>query len=102
MSEIETRIAQLALRYTDKHPRMIQERTLLADTKASLKEAVLSMPQLMNSDLERAIATERSFENAVKDQEKLALELNKQAIPYNVLARDVETDRPSTSRFSSA
>ncbi len=93
MSEIEARIAQLALRYTEKHPRMIQERTLLADIKASLKEAVLSVPQLMNSDLERAIGTERSFENAVKDQEKLALELNKQAIPFNVLVRDVETDR---------
>ena len=60
ISEIEARIAQLALRYTEKHPRMIQERTLLADVKASLKEAVLSVPQLMNSDLERAIATEHS------------------------------------------
>lgn len=93
MGEIEARIAQLALRYTEKHPRMIQERTLLADTKASLREAVLSVPQLMNSDLERALATERSFETAVKDQEKLALELNKQSIPFNVLVRDVETDR---------
>jgi capsular exopolysaccharide synthesis family protein len=93
LSDVEARIAQLALRYTEKHPRMIQERTLLTDTKASLREAVLGVPQLMNSDLERAIATERSFENAVKDQEKLALELNKQAIPYNVLVRDVETDR---------
>lgn len=93
VTEIEARIAQLALRYTEKHPRMIQERTLLADVRASLKEEVLNVPHLISSELERAVATERSFENAVKDQEKLALELNKQAIPYNVLVRDVETDR---------
>jgi capsular exopolysaccharide synthesis family protein len=93
ITEIEAKIAQLALRYTEKHPRMIQERTLLADVKASLKEEVLNVPHLISSELERAVSTERSFENAVKDQEKLALELNRQAIPYNVLVRDVETDR---------
>ena len=53
ITEIEAKIAQLALRYTEKHPRMIQERTLLADVKASLKEEVLNVPHLISSELER-------------------------------------------------
>ena len=90
---IESKLAVLSLRYTAKHPRMIQARAQLADAKALLEETVLKIPDSIRSTYEAAIATEKKFETAVQEQEKLALELNRQAIPYNVLYRDMETDR---------
>jgi len=42
---------------------------------------------------EVAKAAEQALEKALREQETAALELNKQAIRYNVLARDVESDR---------
>lgn len=90
---LESRISVLSLRYTEKHPKMIQARAQLQDAKALLNETVLKMPNMIRSTYEAAVSTEKSFEATVKEQEKAALELNRQAIPYNVLYRDVETDR---------
>ena len=42
---------------------------------------------------EAAVETEQKLNAALKDQEKVALELNKIAIPYNVLTREVASDR---------
>ena len=41
---------------------------------------------------EAARETEQKFETALKEQEQRALELNKIAIPFNVLVREVESD----------
>ena len=89
----EQNISALSLRYKDKHPRMIQARNQLAESKAALDENVFKMPALLRAAYENAVANEKNFEQALQAQEKLALNLNQQAIPYNVLARDVETDR---------
>jgi capsular exopolysaccharide synthesis family protein len=89
----EQNISALSLRYKDKHPRMIQARNQLAESKAALVENVFKMPALLRAAYENAVANEKNFEQALQAQEKLALNLNQQAIPYNVLARDVETDR---------
>lgn len=93
ISTLESKIAVLELRYTAKHPKMIQAKAQLADARALFNATVLKMPALLRSTYEAAIVTERNFESALREQEQAALELNRQAIPYNVLAREVETDR---------
>ena len=93
ISGIESRIATLALRYTDKHPKMIQAKSELAEAKAALSQTAKTLPNLIHSEYERAVATEIDFEHAVREQEKQALALSKQAIKYNVLLRDLDTDR---------
>ena len=42
---------------------------------------------------EAAKSTEAKLTTALQEQEQAALELNKIAIPYNALVREVETDR---------
>lgn len=93
ITRLEARISALDLRYTAKHPSMIQAQRLLDEAKENLRKAVLSIPEWMHSEYERALATEHSFEEEFKKQEKLVLELNRQAIPYNVLKRDVDTNQ---------
>lgn len=90
---IESLLGTLRLRYTDKHPKMVQALQQLNDAKSNLRRAVLQIPALARGELERARSAERNFESAFRDQEQQALELNRQSIDFKVLSRDVETDR---------
>jgi capsular exopolysaccharide synthesis family protein len=89
----EVNVATLGLRYRERHPKMIQAQSQLMESKAALVSNVLKVPPQIRATYETALANESRLEAALKEQEQLALELNQQAIPYNVLARDVETDR---------
>ena len=89
----EAQIATFALRYTEKHPRMIQARTELSEARAALDEAARAVVPTIDSDYQHALATEKSFAEALVDQEKEASALSKAAIDYNALNREVETDR---------
>jgi succinoglycan biosynthesis transport protein ExoP len=93
IADLQSKLSVLRLRYTEKHPRMIQAQAQLRDAESALRQAVLQVPATLRADLERAAATERNFEVALKEHEKQALALNRQSISYKVLARDVETDR---------
>ena len=93
INELLSRISTLNLRYTEKHPKLIQAKQQLADAETTLRRLTLQIPETLHADLERAIATERNFEKALQEQEKQSLSLNRQSISYQALVRDVETDR---------
>ncbi|NBV87653.1 MAG: hypothetical protein EBS01_15600, partial [Verrucomicrobia bacterium] len=93
IAEIQARISMMRLRYTEKHPRMIEAQLQLRDAEEVLRQTALQIPSIMRAELERARAAEQSFEAALREQEKQALALNRQSISFKVLARDVETDR---------
>lgn len=93
IADAQNVISGLGVRYTDKHPKMIESRTKLAQLQDALLQNAANMPRLIRSDYEAALATEQNFEAALHDQEKMALELNRQSIGFNTLARDLETDR---------
>jgi polysaccharide biosynthesis transport protein len=89
----ESDIANLKQRYREKHPKYIQAHSQLAEWKNAFQRAVLDVPQTIRSTYENARVAEQALEQALKEQEAAALELSKQSIRYNVLLRDVETDR---------
>ncbi len=93
ISRKQSEIANLRQRYKWKHPKMIQAESELAEWQGNLRKAILNIPQTIRNIYESAKAAEQALENALHEQESAALELNKQAIRYNVLARDVESDR---------
>jgi hypothetical protein len=72
---------------------MIQAESELAEWKNSLARAILNIPQMLRNGVETAKAGELALTKAAQEQETAALELSKQAIRYNVLSRDVESDR---------
>lgn len=86
-------IANLAQRYKEKHPRMIQARSQLAELKRSMREAVLRLPPLIKTEYGNAVETENNIQAALSEQEKTALDLNKQSIPFNELQREVDADK---------
>ena len=91
--ESESNIANLTQRYREKHPTLIEARNQLADVRASLSKAALSIVETIKSDYRAVLAKEETFKSALDEQEGHALEMNKKAIEFNTLAREVESDR---------
>ena len=91
--QMEAGITAYALRYKDKHPRMIAAKAALAEAKEKLRQAVLAQPAMLRNAIEQSKATETSLQQALQDQKGVALNLNRTAIGYQELARQAETDR---------
>ena len=93
VTQIEAAITTYALRYKDKHPKMISAKASLADAKAKLREAVLAQPAILRNAIEQSKGTEASLTRALQDQQGVAVALNRTAIGWQELARQAETDR---------
>jgi len=93
ITQMEAAITTYALRYKDKHPRMIQAKASLAEAKEKLRQAVLEQPPILRNAIQQMKATEASLQQALQDQQGLAVNLNRTAIGYKELARQAETDR---------
>src|SRR5947208_1538618 len=93
VTQIEAGITTYALRYKDKHPRMMAAKAALAEAKDKLREAVLAQRPILRNAIEQIKATEASLQEALQAQQGVAVNLNRTAIGYQELARQAETDR---------
>jgi succinoglycan biosynthesis transport protein ExoP len=93
VTQMEAAIATYALRYKDKHPKMIAAKASLAEAKQKLRQAVLEQPSILRNAIEQVKATGVSLQQALQDQQGVAVNLNRTAIGYQELARQAETDR---------
>ena len=91
--QIEAAITTLALRYKEKHPRMMAAKASLAEAKDKLRQAVLAQRPILRNTIEQTKATEASLQQALQAQQGVAVNLNRTAIGYQELARQAETDR---------
>jgi polysaccharide biosynthesis transport protein len=65
----------------------------LSGLRESLDQALVNAGKMVIRSYEAAKETEAKLTTALQEQEQAALELNKIAVPYNALVREVETDR---------
>jgi succinoglycan biosynthesis transport protein ExoP len=79
--------------YLPKHPKYIAAVNKIETIKQSLAEATSKAGEVLNQQYDSAVQTENKLAEALKEQETKALELGKIAIPFNVLSREVETDK---------
>ena len=93
VTELDSNIATLALRYKDKHPKMMAAKTALREAKESLRSAVFAQPEILKNAIGQAKATEESLAEEIKEQQGAVINLNRAAIGYQELARQAETDR---------
>jgi succinoglycan biosynthesis transport protein ExoP len=93
VTQVEASIATLALRYKEKHPRMMAARAALAEAKEKLRQAAMAQPPILRNAIEQTKATEASLQSALQDQQGVAVALNRTAIGWQELARQAETDR---------
>jgi len=93
VTQVEAGIATYALRYKEKHPKMMAAQAALAEAKEKLGRAVMAQPAILRNAIEQTKATEASLQGALQDQQGVAVALNRAAIGYQELARQAETDR---------
>ena len=93
VTQVEAGMTTYALRYKEKHPKMMAARAALAEAKEKLRQAVMAQPAILRNTIEQTKATAASLQGALQDQQGVAVALNKAAIGYQELARQAETDR---------
>ena len=89
----ETELAGVRQKYLPQHPKYIQAETQIKQLKDSLRNTLKDSGRILTTQYQGAKETETKLNEALKEQEQAALELNKIAIPYNVLLQEVESDR---------
>ena len=93
VADLQAQIAMLTRRYRPEHPKYIQAQSQLAQMDADLNRTILKSGESIGVTYNAALVNEHKLEEALHEQEKLSFELNKIAIPYNALFREVESDR---------
>jgi capsular exopolysaccharide synthesis family protein len=89
----EADLAATQKRYLAKHPKNIQAVTQINQLKESLKDTLKDAGKILGTQYQAALDSETKLNEALKEQEKAALDLNKIAIPYSVLKHEVDSDR---------
>ena len=89
----ETVFAAIKKRYRREHPKYIEALTSVENLKESLADALSKAGDTLTREYEAAREAEEKLDQSLQEQEQKAMELNRIAIPYNVLQRDVESDR---------
>jgi capsular exopolysaccharide synthesis family protein len=85
-------VATLRQELADKESKFKAE-SQLRGLQQSLNRTLVNVGNMVVKSYEAAKATEVKLTAELQEQEQAALELNKIAIPYNALVREVETDR---------
>ena len=86
-------VANISQRYRPKHPRYIQTMDRYKDLERSLNQIIITASEGIGNAYQSAISTEKKVEEALREQEKAALDLEKISIEYNALSREVEANR---------
>ena len=85
-------VGELRQELADKESKFKAE-SQLNGLRESLNRTLVSVGDMVMKSYEAAKNTEAKLTAALQEQEQAALELNKIAIPYNVLVREQESDR---------
>jgi polysaccharide biosynthesis transport protein len=85
-------VAALRQELADRESRFKAEGQLKG-LQQSLNRTLINASNMVIKSYEAAKSTEAKLMAALEEQEQSALELNKIAVPYNALVREVETDR---------
>jgi succinoglycan biosynthesis transport protein ExoP len=88
----DAQVATLAKRYGPLHPTLIQAQSQLAELRSALHASIRKAGNLIIQSCESAKATETAMESALAEQEKASLELERIAIPYHTLEREVQAN----------
>ena len=89
----ENQFAAMKKSVLPRHPKYIAAQTGIANFKEALSDALSKAGDTLAREYEAAQEAEDKLAQSLQEQEQRAMELNKVAIPYNVLQRDVASDR---------
>lgn len=85
--------AAVQMRYKGKHPKYQQAAQQLEEARRALESDAMRLPDTYRMAYEAAVSTSKNTEQALQQAEAEALRLSSQAIRFNLLSREVESDR---------
>jgi len=89
----EVEISQLNKIYKSKHPKLVQAKTKLENTRKKLQEEVLKEVENLKFEKSILLSKEKVLQKTVADFEAEAMETNRQELKYKILQRNVETNQ---------
>ncbi|MEQ1851545.1 MAG: polysaccharide biosynthesis tyrosine autokinase [Chthoniobacteraceae bacterium] len=92
-NEKEAAFALLRQRYGPENPAHAQAAREFKQVKATLDATVLNAADALRATCEAARVRHEAAERTLREQEQVALDLNRKAVEYNTLSREVESDR---------
>ena len=93
LAKSETDLALIQKRYKHKHPKYIQALIQIDSARTSLSNALVKASQSVRVAYENSQVTAEGLAKSLRDAEESALKLNRQAIRFNMLSREMESDR---------
>jgi polysaccharide biosynthesis transport protein len=91
-SELNRELAEMSLRYTEEHPKLIATRKKLALVQVDLSNEIAKGLRQVEEQRRALADTEQRLRRAIDDLKQEALDLNKKEIDYRRLAREAENN----------
>jgi uncharacterized protein involved in exopolysaccharide biosynthesis len=92
-SDLKTQLAQLQTQFGPSYPKVREVSSQLAQTEQAIQQENTKIASRMQRDYLTAVQRESLLRSALEQQKQEANKLNERAIQYNLLKRDVETNR---------
>src|SRR3954451_16736892 len=93
LADLQRQYAQLSEKFGDKHPDIIKTKSAIQLSQTKLSGEIAKVVQSVRSEYQSALAQENSLNAALNQQKGEALTMNRKAIDYGVLERDVESSK---------
>ncbi|MBI9078053.1 MAG: GumC family protein, partial [Desulfatibacillum sp.] len=90
---LDTELSTLSKTYKDKHPKIIQTRSALDETRAKLKDEITKELKSMEAEHSVLISKENALQKTIGDFEGDALDTSKKELQYGILRRNVDTSQ---------
>lgn len=91
--DLEVELSRLAKVYKDKHPKVVQIKTEIDNTRQKLKVELDKEIEALESERAVLISRENVIQQTLSDFEDDALNTNKKELKYTILQRNVETNQ---------
>ena len=93
LADLQRQRAQLADKLGDLHPDMLKINAAIASAQAKMHAEIANVVSSLHTEYKASVAQEQSLTKALDEQKRETLSMNRKAIDYGVLARDVESSR---------
>jgi capsular exopolysaccharide synthesis family protein len=93
IGELQRERERLSESYGEKHPEMVRAATELRSTEEKLRSEMQNVVRSVESDYRTAAQQEANLQANLEATKQEALDLNRKAISYNVLKREVEANQ---------
>jgi polysaccharide biosynthesis transport protein len=93
LSRLQSQYAQMGEKLGERHPDMLKLRSAIDLAQAKVDGEIGNVVQSVRNEHQSALAKENSLVAALNQQKNDALSMNRKAITYNVLERDMQSNK---------